>query len=98
MRKVSYTIHARQAIVTRYHGPTNYRGSRVSAKAEAGRLTIEWDDALSSEDNHAAAVKALAHRLEWDSDAYTRDGGWHLGALPGGGYVAVLLTTNSRIV
>lgn len=29
-----------QAIETRYHGPTNTRGARVSARCEAGRITL----------------------------------------------------------
>lgn len=52
-----------QCIRTRYVGPTNTRGSRVSAQCESGRLTLPWDCALSSEENHAAAAKALAEKL-----------------------------------
>lgn len=55
-----------QAITTRYIGPTNYKGSRVKAKAQAGSITIEWDDALNSEDNHTAAAKALMAKFGWD--------------------------------
>jgi hypothetical protein len=52
-----------QAIVTKYHGPTNHKGSRVSAKADAGRIVIAWDYALNPDENHAAAAHALAERL-----------------------------------
>jgi len=55
-----------QAIVTAYHGPTNTRGSRVSAKCDAGRLSLPWDDALDSEGNHKAAARALITKLGWD--------------------------------
>jgi len=57
--------YGRQAIVTRYHGPTNVRGSRVKATAEAGSVTLSWDDALDSYANHAAAAMALANKFGW---------------------------------
>lgn len=58
-------LYARQAIVTKYHGPTNSRGSRVSATAEAGRVYVSYDDSLDTADAHAAAVKALCAKLDW---------------------------------
>jgi hypothetical protein len=57
--------HVLQAIVTRYHGPGNVRGARVSARCEAGRLTLPWDHALNAEDNHRAAAEALARKFGW---------------------------------
>jgi len=57
---------ARQAISTKYFGPTNTRGSKVQAKSASGhRLMLEWDDALNSDENHKAAALALAEKLEW---------------------------------
>lgn len=82
MTTTNLPIYARQAIVTKYHGPGNVRGSRVSAKADAGRVTIEWDHRLNVEENHAAAAHALLKRLGWA-------GPWAMGSLPGGGYVFV---------
>lgn len=70
-----------QAITTRYLGPTNYRGSRVKATAQAGSLTIGWDDALDVEHNHDAAAKALRAKLGWDKDCYPK---MVRGALPDG--------------
>lgn len=55
----------RQAIVTKYLGPTNARGSRVKATCQAGSVTLSWDDALDSEANHHAAAQALARKLGW---------------------------------
>lgn len=55
----------RQAIVTRYLGPTNFRGSRVKATCEALSVTISWDHALNSTGNHTRAAKELASRLGW---------------------------------
>lgn len=70
---------ARQAIVTRYHGPTDTRGARVSATAAGGRLVLPYDYAGEAYDNHAAAALALAAKLKWD-------GSWVGGALPTGDY------------
>ena len=67
----------RQAIVTKYHGPTNTRGARVSAKARAGKVWVSWEDALDVEGNHKAAAFALARRYEWF-------GSWVGGANPDG--------------
>lgn len=39
----------RQAITTKYIGPTKHRGSRVVARAQAGEVTLAWDDALDIE-------------------------------------------------
>lgn len=55
----------RQAIVTRYHGPTNTRGSRISAQYAGGRIYVAYDHALSPEGNHAAAAATLAASLGW---------------------------------
>jgi hypothetical protein len=59
------TRHIRQAITTRFKGPTDQRDPRVIARAEAGSLTHVWDDSLSERDNHAAAALALADRHGW---------------------------------
>lgn len=55
----------RQAIVTKYIGPTNFRGSRVKAWCEAGSVTLSWDDALDVNGNHTAAARRLATQLGW---------------------------------
>ena len=57
-----------QAIVTRYLGPTNYRGSRIKATADAGSITISYPHELSGEDVHRAAAEALRAKLGWDTD------------------------------
>lgn len=38
-----------QAIRTKYYGPTNFRGSRIKAEAQAGSRWMEWDHALMSQ-------------------------------------------------
>jgi len=49
----------KSAITTKYHGPSNVKGSRVSARCERGSVTVPWDYALSTAENHRNA----AHRL-----------------------------------
>ena len=66
-----------QAIVTKYLGPTNFRGSRVKATCQAKSMTVSWDDALGSDDNHDIAARMLAESLGWTKD--------HHGTLVGGG-------------
>ena len=72
-----------QAIVTKYLGPTNARGSRIKATCQAESVTIEWDTSLNSERNHIAAAKKLATKLGWD-------GLWLMGYPPNGDGVFVL--------
>lgn len=70
----------RKAIVTKYLGPSNFRGSRVKATApDNPALTIGYDSALDSAGAHAQAAKALAERMHWA-------GLWVGGAPPGSGY------------
>jgi hypothetical protein len=61
---------SRQSIETKYHGATNTRGARISARATNGdRLSIPFPhDARSTEDAHAQAALALARRLQWEGD------------------------------
>lgn len=55
----------RQAIVTKYLGPTDYRGARIKAIAGAGSVTVSWDHALDTDDNHQFAAFQLARKFEW---------------------------------
>lgn len=56
-----------QTIETKYHGPTNTRGSRISAKASyhPKRVWVEYDHALNAENNHKAAALKLMETLNW---------------------------------
>jgi len=75
--------YGRQAITTKYLGAGNVRGSRVKATADAGSVTLSWDDALDSYANHSAAAIALANKFGWG-------GVWYGGGLPSNnGYVFV---------
>lgn len=55
----------RQAIKTKYMGPTNHRGARMKATAEAGSVIIPYDYALDAVDNHAKAADALQLKWGW---------------------------------
>lgn len=55
----------RQAIQTKFLGPTNHRGMRIKARCFGGTLVIPWDDALDTANNHARAAKALSDKLGW---------------------------------
>jgi len=75
--------HPLQAIITKYLGPTNVKGSRIKATAAAGSVTIHIDHALDIEDNHFIAAEALADKFGWT-------GAWFMGGMPdGSGYCFV---------
>jgi hypothetical protein len=49
-------------ITTKYLGPTNFKGQRISAKCWKGSAIVHYDSALSSRDAHQKAAEALAER------------------------------------
>lgn len=73
-----------QAIVTKYLGQTNYKPSRMVAKAEFGRVVVSYDHGLTAQGNHAAAAAAYIQKMYWGSLA-----NWRGGQIPGGSYVWV---------
>jgi hypothetical protein len=56
-----------QAIITKYLGPTNTKGSRIKATCAAASVTLGYDSALNSDGNHRAAAEALCKKLGWVS-------------------------------
>ena len=51
-------------ILTRYHGPTEAKGARVSASAEGlGRISRAFDHALNDRANHVALAQEFARNL-----------------------------------
>jgi len=48
-----------QAIVTKYIGATNTRGSRIKATAERGTLSIPYPHEINSGEVHAYAAQKL---------------------------------------
>ena len=63
--KITNDFHA--AIVTRYVGPTDRKGSRIIAHVVGvpGVLTRSYDPALSESVNHMSAALALANKHGW---------------------------------
>ena len=70
----------RQAIVTKFYGPTNTRGSKIKAMACAGSVYVAYDHAMSIEENHVHAAMKLAHKFGWYGPKF--DGNWIAGGLP----------------
>lgn len=82
-----------QAIITKFFGPTNYRGSRIKATCSGGNIMVNIDHALSSDENHRAAADALVRKLGWELTGYTlAEGGYR----HGNAYVVV--SDYSRVV
>ena len=53
-----------KAIMTKYLGPTDRRGSRIKATDSDGNNLVQgYDSALNSDDNHKAAAKALRDKM-----------------------------------
>lgn len=77
-----------QAIITKYHGPTNTRGSRITAKCDAGSVTIPYPYELSGEDVHRKAAETLRDKLGWNTEFY---GNMACGQIPNGDYVFVFV-------
>ena len=65
-----------KAIVTKFHGPTDFKGSRYSATAEGvGRVILQTDFALNSDENHERVARALADKYGWLKDGTRLVGG-----------------------
>lgn len=71
-----------QAIQTRYLRPTDTKGARIKAWAEAGSVTIPYPHELSGQAVYRKAAQLLADRFGWNYK--------YLGAqLPTGDYAFV---------
>jgi len=55
----------RQAIETKYIGPTNFKGSRIKASCAAGSITVNYLSELDVEENHFNAAFTLIKKLGW---------------------------------
>lgn len=58
----------KQAIQTKYLGPTNHRGARIKVWCGAGTKYVAWDYAMGVEDNHIWAAGLLIEELGWQQD------------------------------
>jgi len=83
-----------QAIITKYFGPTNSRGSRIKAQCAAGSITIDYPHELSGRACHAVAAKALLNKLNWTDPTY---GALMGGQLPNGDYAFVFDNALSKV-
>lgn len=55
-----------KAICTRYHGPTNTRGARITATdLDGNRKSIPYPHELRSEEGHQKAAQELADKMGW---------------------------------
>lgn len=55
------------AITTKYHGPTNTRGSRISARTSKDRpvVFVPYNHEYSDERCHLPAARAYCERMGW---------------------------------
>jgi hypothetical protein len=80
-----------QAIVTRYIGPSNTRGSRIKATAWGGSITIPLPHDVEADVAHARAAQALCEKMGW------KRGGWIGGGTPDEkGWCFVNINTHNR--
>lgn len=74
-----------KAIQTKYHGPSNVRGSRIIADDHDGnRVIVPYDYSKSGHHVHFVAVQALCRKMGWNGHVVC-------GGLSGGVYVWVFL-------
>ena len=59
-----------QAIITKWIGPTNTRGSKIKARCAGGSVTLHYDDALNLDENHRVAAQRLREKMQWDKLPY----------------------------
>lgn len=55
-----------QAITTKFIGPTNFRGSRISAKFGSSRMIVAYDNSMSPHKNHEQAALAILKKQGLD--------------------------------
>jgi hypothetical protein len=78
-----------KAIRTKYHGPTNFKGSRISASDEDGnRVSIPYPHELSGEAVHRKAADALCIKMHWTGEM--------IGGALKDGYAFVWVPSNFR--
>lgn len=67
-----------KAIMTKYQGLTNYRGSRIKATdGDGNHVTVSYVCELNTDSNHDAAALALAHKMGWLAEGEKLVRGWH---------------------
>ena len=55
-----------QTITTKYLGPTNRKGSRITAVTSSGiRIYREYDPSANREENHMRVARILKDEMKW---------------------------------
>ncbi len=55
-----------KAIMTKYHGPTNSRGSRIKAiDLDGNSVYLSFDPEWNHDTAHREAAKALCRKMRW---------------------------------
>ena len=72
----------KQAIIIKFLGATNTKGTRLKVTSYGGSITVPFDYGAVQEQRIRQAVDALLNKLEWSGE-------YIIGCLPGGDYVAV---------
>jgi hypothetical protein len=61
-----------KAILTKYQGPTNYKGARIVAiEPDGKRVTIQYPYGLNPAEAHQAAAVELCKKLGWGGKLVT---------------------------
>ncbi len=72
----------KQAIIIKFLGATNTKGTRIKASAEPSSVTVPLEYGAGHEQRIREAVDALLNKLDWNGE-------YIIGQLPSGDYVAV---------
>ena len=72
----------KQAIIIKFLGATNTKGTRLKVTSNGGSITVPLDYGAVQEQRIRQAVDALLKKLEWSGE-------YIIGCLPSGDYVAV---------
>jgi hypothetical protein len=100
-RPTTVQLSHRAGIRTRYYGPGNVRGSRITAwraddpspRADSMSVTVSWDYALGIAENHAAAIEQYI--AGHNAAGHDWSGRWIVGA-GDDGYFAVWAPEEDR--
>ena len=85
-----------QAIHTKYLGPTDSKGPRVSARCVTASAVIGWDHALTDEGNHAAAARQLQLKIAGQQKGEHWLASMVCGCLPDGTYAHVFAASQVK--
>jgi hypothetical protein len=80
-----------KAIFTKFHGPTNNRGARISASdSDGNRVSVSYPYELTGEACHRVAVDAFVRKMNWKGNLVA--GGYSKG------YVYVFVPNTDEVI